>query len=122
MAFLPWTREGFQRTLPTSVAFPWSSSENHLCSRLVSSQTATRVLPSGNPILYPSWSIKARLLLRKEMPVAAVKTQPGLCSAARAGRLSAPLTLLDRHRPFLFTSPHEVDMLLRDANEKGGPK
>lgn len=38
------------------------------------------------------------------------------------GHLSALLIFLDRHRTFLFLSPHEAEMLLREANGRGGPR
>lgn len=86
--FSPWTRKGFQRILSTSVAVPWSLSENCLCSRLVSSPTAVHVLPSGN--FHPLYSVEhqsqAAAPLRRrcqwQRGVLNSFTQPGLCSAA----------------------------------------
>ena len=51
----------------------------------------------------------------------AAKTQPGLCWTARTGHLSALPIFLDRNRPFLLLLPHEAEMLLKEADERGNP-
>lgn len=138
-SFLPWIHKCFQRPLSTFMAFPWSLSENYLSSWLVSSLTAMHGLPSG--IFHPPSSTEHRsqavaplrrcrwqlgvLKSSSSSPreAHAVTTQPVLCSAAHPHRPPpSPANVVDRHRPFLFFSPHELEMLLREVNERESPK
>lgn len=47
-----------------------------------------------------------------------MKTQPDLCSAARTGGGSAPLTFLGRRKPVLFFSPTRLKQMKGNAPNK----